>query len=161
MTGKFTDKNNSSFNVIFVLTFFTWVILGAFISTRDKFLGALYILISALALSAVIYAEMKLLSKGSFTVYKNEVVFRVGLIKYIIKYSEITSAETQIGFTHGRYGRFPYVKLVITLNGGKTFTFRDDSIPDDALSTPERHKEFHENHQFTKLSNYINERAGR
>ncbi len=161
MTGKFTDKNNSNLTIILVVTFLGWIILGMLISAWNNFLGVGFAIISALACCAVMYAEIKLLSKGSFSVYKDKVVFQVGLIKYIFRYSEITSAETQTGFTHGRYGKSPHIKLTITLKSGDTVTFRDDSVPDDALITPEKHKEFLDNHQFTKLSNYINKRAGR
>ena len=54
---------------------------------------------------------------------------------------------------------YPHIKFVITLTNGETETFCDSKVSTDVLSTPEKHKEFLENHQFTKLSNYINERV--
>ena len=55
---------------------------------------------------------------------------------------------------------YPHVYFIIKLINGKIVTFSDDNIPTDVLSTPEKYKEFHENHQFTKLSDYINQRVG-
>ncbi|MDE7289327.1 MAG: hypothetical protein K2N71_07500, partial [Oscillospiraceae bacterium] len=120
--------------------------------------GAFIVVILMFAMPCV---EALLLGRCSFTADDNKLIFRIGPIKYEYSYSKIKSAEVQTGFTHSRYGNSAHVELIITFTDGETETFCDSNVPDDALSTPEKHKEFHDNHQFTKLSNYINERAGR
>lgn len=159
MTGKFKDKNNSAVTVVMLVTFFLGMpILLAMcflLGYDNEFVG----IAVGLILSIIMILEMNILSKGSYFVCKNEVVFHIRCIKYTFDYSEIRSAETQVGFTRSRYGFRPHVELSITLNNGETVTFRDD-VQADALITPEKHREFLDNHQFTKLSSYINQRAG-
>lgn len=102
-----------------------------------------------------------LFTYGSFAADEEKVVFRLGFITYTYKYSEIKFAETQTGFSHGRYDSGPYVKIDIYLKGDndpKTFY---DRIPNEALSTPEKHKKFLDEHRFTALCSFINERVSR
>ena len=82
-------------------------------------------------------------------------------MQYVYSYADIESAETKADFYTGRLGLQPYMAISINFTDGNTVTFCDESLPKNVLCTPEKHKEFHENHQFTKLSNYINQRAGR
>lgn len=163
MTGKFKDKNNSAVTVTLLVTFFAGIsVFGFFmflVFGHDN--GRLGGFAGGLIISIIMILEINILSKGSYYVCKNEIIFCIRCIKYTFKYSEIASAETQIGFTRGRYGLIPYVEISITLNNGETVTFHDENVPRDALVTPEKHREFLDSHQFTKLSNYINQRAGR
>lgn len=154
MTGKFKDCNNAFGIIVSTVTMCVILCVGFCISdTEGEFALTTFLGFAALFLCIP-------LGHCSFIAYKNKVVFRVGFINHKYSYSEIKSAEVQTGFTHSRYGSSPHVKLVIFLTNGESVTFRDNTVPDDALSTPEKHKEFHENHQFTKLSDYINQRAG-
>lgn len=155
MTGKFKDNNNRVIHVAIIITTLVMFLGGTAINIPfvGFFVGILMV--------AAIFAVVELLEWCSFTADDDKVIFCVGPIKYKYSYSEIESVETQTGFTHSRYGMSPHVELTIKLKNGDTVTFRDNSIPDYALSTPENHKEFHDNHQFTKLSNYINQRAGK
>lgn len=159
MTGKFKDYKNWLVHIAILITTFVTIFGGASIVVKFNILGgAFFVLIVMFAAS---FAVAALLGRCSFTADDDKVIFHVGPIKYEYSYSEIKSAEARTGFTHGRYGTSAHVELVITLTDGETETFCDSKVPDDALSTPEKHKEFHDSHQFTKLSNYINERAGR
>lgn len=159
MTGKFKDYNNGLFVSVGLVTFFVIIFGGACIA--PKYDTPESVVIAVILFFVLLWVESLLLARYSFTADDDKLIFREGPIKYEYSYSEIKSAEAQTGFTHGRYGSSAYVELVITLTDGETATFCDNDVPDDALSTPEKHKEFHDNHQFTKLSNYINERAGR
>lgn len=161
MTGKFKDKNNSAVTVVLLVTFFLGMpilLAMCFLLGYDSRLLGFAV---GLVLSLVMILEMNILSKGSYFVYKNEVVFRIRCIKYTFDYSEISSAETQVGFTRSRYGMHPYVEISITLNNGDTVAFRDGDVPTDEFITPEKQMKFLENHQFTKLSQYINKRVGK
>lgn len=159
MTGKFKDYNNGLFVCVGIVTFLVVAIGGGTITAKYDNPGFLFL--TVILFFAILWVEILLLVRCSFTADDNKLIFRVGPIKYEYSYSEINSAEAKTGFTHGRYGNSAHVELVITLTDGETATFCDSKVPDDALSTPEKHKEFHDSHQFTKLSNYINERAGR
>lgn len=159
MTGKFKDYKNGLFVSVSVVTSLVVMFGGACITPKNDVAGSVFI--TVILFFAILWVEILLLARCGFTADDDKVIFRVGPIKYEYSYSEIKSAEAQTGFTHGRSGSSAYVELAITLTNGETATFCDSNVPDDALSTPEKHKEFHDNHQFTKLSNYINERAGR
>ena len=159
MTGKFKDYNNWLVMVVIFITGFVVIFGGAGIVHKYNIPGGALIIV--ILFFSILWLETSLLAQCSFTADNNKLIFRVGPIKYKYKYSEIKSAEVQTGFTHGRYGSSAHVELVIYFTDGGKETFGDSSVPDDALSTPEKHKEFHDNHQFTKLCNYINQRAGR
>ena len=159
MTGKFKDYNNGLLSFVGIITFFVVIFGGAGIVVKYDIPGGGFLIF--ILMFALIWVESLLLERCSFTADDDKVIFREGPIKYEYSYSEIISAEARTGFTHGRYGSSAHVELVITLTDGETAEFCDSKVPDEALSTPEKHKEFHENHQFTKLSNYINQRAGR
>lgn len=159
MTGKFRNYNNWLVQAAIIITTLVTILGGASIVVKfDIPVGAFFVLI---VMFAADFAVAVLLGRCSFTADDDKLIFREGPIKYEYSYSEINSAEAKTGFTHGRYGTSAYVELVITLTDGETATFCDSKVPDDALSTPEKHKEFHDSHQFTKLSNYINQRTGR
>lgn len=98
---------------------------------------------------------------GRFFADEDKIVFRVGLIKREYSYAEIVSTVSQTGFSSGRLGMSPYIKLLIKLTDGSIVSVRDDNISKNAFSTPENHKQFQDNHQFTKLSDYINQRVKR
>ena len=157
MTGKYKDYNNGLFVCVSVVTFLACMFGSAFIDVKYD----ISVFGTVILIFAILWVEILLLGRCSFTADDEKVIFHVGPIKYEYSYSEIISAEAKTGFTHGKGGSSAHVKLVITLTDGETKTFYDSKVPDEALSTPEKHKEFHENHQFTKLSNYINERAGK
>lgn len=155
MTGKFKDYTNSKFASI--ATIFAAVFLAVLITAMFD-IDIFYAFVG----SAAIYAAARmLLARGSFTAYGDKVFFRLGFMQYVYNYSQILSAETKTGFYDGRLGRQPYIVISIKLTDGNTVTFYDESLPKNALSAPEKCMELQENHQFTKLSNYINERAGR
>ena len=164
MTGKF-NGDNMALNVTVAVTFFGAMLIGIFsglsFNVDSRGMAGVIGFLIALAMIPLILAEVKLLQKCSFNADNDKVIFYAGFIKHIYNYSEIASAKVKTGFIHGRYGTSPRVELIITLKNGDTVTFSDIDVPDDVLSTPEKHREFHDNHQFTKLSNYINERAGK
>lgn len=146
-----------------IANIFALMLLGGImaVAVKDDFIFT-FITIAAVIVMVLLWsAELKLLGEGTFTADNDKVTFRIGFIKRTYGYSEINSTVTQIGFIHGKYGASPHVELTIKLKDGNIAVFRDSDIPDGALSTPEKHKEFHENHQFTKLSRYINDRAGK
>lgn len=155
MTGKFKDYNNAFGIIVSIVTMCVIFCVGFCIGDTE----------GELALTAFLgFAALFLcipFGRCSYTADEEKIIFREGPIKYTYSYSEIKSAKAQTGLSHGKYGTSPYVELVLTLTDGECAEFRDQNVPDDALSTPEKHKEFHDNHQFTKLSNYINQRAGR
>lgn len=160
MTGKFKDYGNALLNFCCgVLMCFSLYLCAVFCIDSDISMGWVFVVI--ISAIAVPVSLPYLLGQGSFKACKNKVIFRIGLIKHTYSYSEIESVEVQTGFTYGRYSSSPCIELIINLSNGNTVTFRDGSVPSDVLSTPEKHKEFHDNHQFTKLCNYINERVGR
>ena len=154
MTGKFKDYTNSKFAhiaMLFAAVFMAVLITAMFdIDIFYAFVG-----------SAAIYAAARiLLARGSFTAYGDKVFFRLGFMQYVYSYSQILSAETKTGIFNGRLVQ-PYIVISIKLTDGNTVNFYDESLHKNALSTPEKCMELQENHQFTKLSNYINQRAGR
>lgn len=159
MTGKFKDYNNGLLSFVGIITSFVVIFGGVCIASKYDIPSGVFIIV--ILWFAILWVEISLLGRCSFTADDDKVIFHEGPIKYEYSYSEIISAEAKTGFTHGRYGSSAHVELVITLTDGETATFCDSKVPDEALSTPEKHKKFHDSHQFTKLSNYINQRAGR
>lgn len=157
MSGKFNNSSNVvciSCCIIATLV----VIFGGAVVCVNAGLPEGGIII-AILLAAVIFLLEFLLRKCGFSADDEKVVFRVVFIKHTYSYSEIHSASTQVGFVHGKYGASARVELVITLSDGECKKFYDESVPDDALSTPENHKKFQDAHQFTALCKYINARA--
>ncbi|MDE5859407.1 MAG: hypothetical protein K2H23_03325 [Oscillospiraceae bacterium] len=108
---------------------------------------------------AVMFAEMTLLEKGSFTVDDDKVVFKVGFIRYKYSYAKIASTETKASFAYYRLNKYFCVDFIINLNNGNTVAFRDWVYRAEAFSAVEDYNYIHDSHQFTKLSNYINERV--
>lgn len=159
MTGKFEYNNNWLVNTVVFITTFAAIFGGASIIADYDIPGGVFLIV--ILMFVLLWVEVLLLGRCSFIANNHKLIFRVGPITYKYSYSEIKSAEVKIGFTRGRYGMYPHVELVITFTNGETETFCDSKVSEDVLSTPEKHKEFLENHQFTTLSNYINERAGR
>nr|DAP74583.1 MAG TPA: EbsA-like protein [Caudoviricetes sp.] len=162
MTGKFNNSSNIVFKS-YCFIIFPLILIGVAIITAENghniaigvFLVVILVLVSILLLS--------LLKKCEFSADDEKIVFRVvfPFLKYTYYFSEIKSASTQVGFSHGRYGASARVELVITLSDGECITFYDEDVPDEALSNPENHKMFQDTHQFTALCRYINERAGK
>lgn len=166
MTGKFNNSSNivcSSYCfIIFPLVFIGGPIIAVksgLNETAGVFLVAILALVSFLLLSLSL---LTLLKKCEFSADDEKIVFRVAFsfLKYTYYFSEIKSASTQVGFSHGRYGASARAELVITLSDGKRITFYDEDVPDEALSNPKNHKMFQDAHQFTSLCQYLNERAG-
>lgn len=155
MTGKFKDCNNVFLTCIAFVTLFGLMFCGVVILSKYDIPCGLLIMV--ILILVILRVEDLLLGQCSFTADNNKLIFRVGPLKYKYKYSEIKSAEAGTGFTSRGLA---YIELVITLANGETETFCD-VIPAEALSTPEKHKEFYDSHRFTKLSYYINERAGK
>lgn len=163
MTGKYKDYN-IDFIVIIAATIFVGLaclgfICGIFYIGRFSNIDenrVIVVITGRLILFILICVEFMLLPKGSFTADENYVLFKLILSNYKFRYDEIMSAKVMTGITHGF---FPRVKLILTLKNGKTKIFRDYNFPDEALSTPEKHKMFLDYHPFTFLCNYINERA--
>lgn len=155
MTGKFMDYKNNKF--VAIVTIFAVVFLAVLITAMFD-MDIFYAFVGSAAIYVV--ANM-ILARGSFTAYGDKVFFRLGFMQYVYSYSQILSAETKTGFYNSRLGRQPYIVLSINLIDGNTVNFYDESLSKNALSTPEKHKEFQDSHQFTKLSYYINERAGK
>lgn len=160
MTGKFKCSNNVYLTVTFIVTFFAWILFCVLFviasGNKDDYTLAFVIVYILLLL-----AEIGLLTKGSFTADDDKVTFRIGFIKHTYGYSEINLTGTRTGFTRGRYGFSLYAEIVIFLKNGNIVSFRDTDVPDNAMSSPEKHKQFQDKHQFTKLSDYINQRVKR
>ena len=154
MTGKFWAHHNKILVITLAVTFFVEILIMLELDTNGR-------IIVIFAAAAVMFAEMMLLEKGSFTVDDDKVMFTVGFIRYKYSYAEISSTETKTGFAYDKACKYFCVYFVINLNNGNTVTFCDWSVRAEAFSVVENYKEVHENHQFTKLSNYINERAGK
>ncbi len=146
MTGKFTDYSGGKF--VFLTSILASICFGVCIK----------ILLGYFTVPCLVFclAANRLLAAGRFFADEDKIVFRVGLIKREYSYAEIVSTVSQTGFSSGRLGMLPYIKLLIKLTDGSIVSVRDDNISKNAFSTPENHKQFQENHQFTKLSDYIN-----
>lgn len=155
MTGKFKDYRK--FKSVTVVMIFAAVFLAVLIKASfniDIFF--------AFAVSAVVYAAACILTaRGSFIAYKDKVFFYLGFAQYVYSYADIESAETKADFYTGRLGMQPYMAISINFTDGNTVTFCDESLPKNALSTPEKCGELQENHVFVRLSRFINDRAGK
>lgn len=155
--GKFSDSDK--FIWLFTTLFVLALVGGPLIFFSEFGEGAAYLLSFLLIiLSIAVYLPF---THGSFAADEEKVVFRLGFITYTYKYSEIEFAETQTGFSHGGYGSRPYVKIDIYLKGDDEPETFYDRIPNDALSTPEKHKKFYDEHRFTILCSFIIERVSR
>lgn len=160
MTGKFRDYNNWIYKGIpmtLIIFLPLYIVVAPVLGQEYAFLLLILYLIWCVLSIPLDF----LFTYGSFAADEEKVVFRLGFITYTYKYSEIKFAETQTGFSHGRYDSGPYVKIDIYLKGDndpKTFY---DRIPNEALSTPEKHKKFLDEHRFTALCSFINERVSR
>lgn len=151
MSGKFNNSSNIVCNsycfIIFPLVFIGGPII-AVKSGLNKI--AVVFLMAILALVSMLLSLflLSLLKKCEFSTDDEKIVFRVAFpfLKYTYYFSEIKSASTQVGFSHGRYGASARVELVITLSDGKRITFYDEDVPDEALSNPKNHKMFHLRH---------------
>lgn len=162
ITGKFNNSKNGVYTVYCFIIIPAAFIGGAVIAVKvgrpEIGLPEIGIFICGILVIAS-FLPLFLLKKCEFSADDEKVVFRVAFLKHTYCFSEIKSASTQVGFSHGRYGASARVELVITLSDGERITFYDDDVPDEALSTPENHKRFQGTHQFTALCQYINERA--
>lgn len=156
MSGKFNNRDNGiclAYSIIVPLA----VLFGGavyFTNAGLDEIGLFFVFI----LLVISILPIFLLRKCGFSADNEKVVFRVAFLKHTYRFSEIKSASTQVGFSHGKYGASARVELVITLSDGECFKYYDEDVPDDALSTPENHKRFQDAHQFTALCKYINER---
>lgn len=157
MSGKFNNSSNGvclAYTIIVpIVVIFGWAVVSvnSGLDRVTTIVGLPVIIIS--------FLPIWLLRKCEFSADDEKIVFRAAFLKHTYRFSEIHSASTQVGFVHGKYGASARVELVITLSDGECKKFYDESVPDDALSTPENHKKFQDAHQFTALCKYINERA--
>lgn len=158
MTGKFNNSKNGVYNAYCFIVFPAVMIGGAVFVVKAGSLE-IGIFICGFLVIASIFLPPLLLRKCEFSADDEKIVFRVVFLKHTYYFSEIKSASSQVGFSHGKYSASARVELVITLSDGEHITFYDDDVPDEALSTPENHKKFQAAHQFTALCQYINERA--
>ncbi len=156
MTGKFNNSLNGVCTAYCIIIPIVVLFGEAVVAAKAGLHGAGFIL--AILLIVALLPSF-LLRKCEFSADDEKVVFRVAFLKHTYYFSEIKSASTQVGFSHGRYGASARVELVITLSDGECITFYDEDVPDEALSTPKNHKMFQDTHQFTALCQYINERA--
>ena len=157
MTGKFNNSMNGICLAYSIIVPIAVIIGGAVIIVRSGINEVkVYFLFVAMVVSILLIFPLK---KCDFSADDEKVVFRAVFLKHTYRFSEIKSASTQTGFTHGRYNSSARAELVITLSDGESVTFYDEDVPDEALSTPENHKKFQDTHQFTALCKYINERA--
>ncbi|MDE6726828.1 MAG: hypothetical protein K2J80_02680 [Oscillospiraceae bacterium] len=157
MTGKFNNSTNAICLAYCIIVTLVIIFGGAVIAVKAGLHAEASFIIIIVAVVANLPAF--LLRKCEFSADDKKVVFRVAFLKHTYCYSEIHSASTQVGFSHGKYGASARVELVITLSDGECFKYYDENVPDEALSTPESHKMFQDTHQFTALCKYINERA--
>lgn len=156
MTGKFNNANNRVASVICIISTLVAMIGGAVVFVKvEPLLGVIILVL----IPAAIILPPYLLKECEFSADHEKIVIREAFLKRTYYFSEIRSASSQVGFSHGRYGASARVELVITLSDGKCVTFYDEDVPDDALSNPKNHKKFQDAHQFTALCQYINERA--
>lgn len=158
MTGKFNNSRNRVCFAYCIIGTIVLLIGGAVIVVNLKAEPFVVVLIDIWVIAAIILPPF-LLRKCEFSADDEKIVFREVFLKRTYCFSEIKSASSQVGFSHGRYGASARVELVITLSDGESITFYDEDVPDEALSTPENHKKFQDTHQFTALCQYINERA--
>lgn len=157
MSGKFNNSSNAVCIAYCIIATIVFFIGGAVAVVKTGFYEAEFIII-ILVIAAIILPTFPL-RKCEFSADDEKIVFRAAFLKHTYCFSEIKSALTQVGFSHGKYGASARVELVITLSDGECVAFYDEDVPDDALSTPKNHKMFQDAHQFTALCQYINERA--
>lgn len=159
MTGKFNNSSNVVCTACCIIMTIVVLIGGPVLAVRSGFPEIGTIIIVILGIPTILLPPF-LLKKCEFSADDEKIVFRVAFLKHTYCFSEIRSASSQVGFSHGKYGASARVELVITLSDGERVTFYDDDVPDEALSTPKNHEKFQATHQFTALCQYINERAG-
>lgn len=164
MTGEFNNSRNGvclAYTIIIPAS----VMIGEAVVAVEAGLNQAVATFIILILFFAAFLPSFLLKKCEFSaddekvVFREAFLFRKAFLKKTYCFSEIKSASTQVGFSHSRYGASARVELVITLSEGERITFYDEDVPDEALSTPEKHKRFQDTHQFTALCQYINERA--
>lgn len=156
MNGDFKDSKNKIAVFGMCATLLAGIIIPAIIIAKYNLI---FLQIPAICVVLCLsIAVGEILSRGKFSADEKSVVFHVGICKYEYFYNEISDIEVKTGLTHGRYGASAHIRLIINLRNGETVIFHDCDLPDDALSTPEKHKEFQENHQFTHLVAFIKSR---
>lgn len=153
MNGNFKDAKNAFAVFGMCATLLVSLIISAIIIAKYNLILLQIPITFVIVLLSV--AVGGLLSKGTFSADEKSVVFHVGFFKYEYFYNNIADIEVKTGLTHSKHGTSAHIKFIITLKNGGTVIFHDCDLPDDALSTPEKHKKFQENHQFTQLTAYI------
>lgn len=156
MNGDFRDSNNKQAVFGTAVTLVASMILFAVICVKYNLI--IFQIPAALISVLLTLAVGKVLSRGRFSADEKAVVFHVGFFEYKYLYSDISNIKTETGLTHSKGGTYAHTELIISLKNGRTVVFHDCNLPDDALSTPEKHKAFQENHKFTKLAGYVKSR---
>lgn len=154
MTGKFTDHENLVCQLIRVGLLIAGL-AAVFISAyAESVIGALITVLVYLLSDTVC---RRLFSRCSYDADGEKIVFCLGYYPFTYKYSEIVSAETCTGVTHDRFNICPYIQIKVDLKDGDTVTLYDFNVLSEVLTTPEKHKIFCDEHQFTALCRFITE----
>ena len=156
MSGNFKDEKNEFAVFGLCATFLVSIIISAIIVSKYNL-----ILLQIPSVFVTLFLSLavgNLLSKGKFSADEKSVLFHVGFFKYEYFYNNISDIKIKTGLAHVKNGSYAHIEFIIKLKNGETAIFHDCDLPDDALSTPEKHKEFQENHQFTQLADYIKSR---
>lgn len=154
MTGKFTDRKNFVYQTICAVLLIICLAAAAIFVAAGVYAGAL---ISAVA-SFIIIPVCESFAQGNFNADDEMVTFHFRLFSYTYKYSEIDSAGVYTGVSNNRFESRQYIQIDINLKNGKTVTFYDFNVPSRVLTTPEQHKIFCDEHQFTNLRRFIDDR---
>ncbi len=156
MNGDFKDSKNKIAIFGMCAMLLAGIVIPAIIIAKYNL-----IFLQIPAICVVLFLSItvgEILSRGKFLADEKSVVFHVGICKYEYFYNDIVDIEIKTGLTHSKNGTSAHIEFIIKLKNGETAVFHDCDLPDDALSTPEKHKEFQENHQFTQLAAFIKSR---
>lgn len=153
MTGKFTDYENFVYQLINAGLLIAGLAAVLVLASAESAGALIAVIVPVLAH----FVFRKLLSKCSYEADEEKIVIFLGFFPFTYKYSEICSAEICTGVSHDRFNIYPYIQIKIYLKDDDTVTLNDFNVPSEVLTTPEKHKIFCDEHQFTALCSFITE----
>lgn len=158
MNGNFNDKNTGIKVIASILLLIAgFIIILAAAYSLDEITGQIIIIPLSLCLGFLLLGADYLLGLGRYTADEKSVRFRLFLIKKEYFYQNIRSASVTTVFESTRYGKIPYVQITIKLKSGESVSFTD-RMSEFGEETIDGLKKAQDNHEFTELCSYINDR---
>lgn len=152
MNGDYFDSKASKFTTVLTVTMILCVIVSVVLITFISPIVFIPCFVVTLIIEDIIIKKM---CNGTFSADDKQVTFRTGFSKRQLLYKNIADVSVKTGVEHGRYSTSGYIVLAILLKRGGVIRFYDCNIDKDIFSSPERLKEFTEDHVFTELQRYI------